>query len=72
MLLLQTHLCVPEASFPAHLAGVVAGLLRAYALEPGGAHQAAAGNTEPRHTQHTHMPFPSASAMQCTCRQQNA
>jgi hypothetical protein len=34
---LQTHLCVPEASFPAHIAGVVAGLLRAYCLEPGAA-----------------------------------
>lgn len=32
---LQTHLCAPEASFPAHIAGVVAGLLRAYCLEPG-------------------------------------
>jgi hypothetical protein len=30
-----THLCVPEASFPAHMAGVVAGLLRAYCWEPG-------------------------------------
>ncbi|KAF6251854.1 hypothetical protein COO60DRAFT_580622 [Scenedesmus sp. NREL 46B-D3] len=29
-----THLCVPEASFPAHIAGVAAGLLRAYCLEP--------------------------------------
>uniref|UniRef100_A0A383WNC0 Peptidase S54 rhomboid domain-containing protein n=1 Tax=Tetradesmus obliquus TaxID=3088 RepID=A0A383WNC0_TETOB len=29
-----THLCAPEASFPAHIAGVVAGLLRAYCLEP--------------------------------------
>jgi hypothetical protein len=27
---------VPQASFPAHLCGVVAGALRAYLLEPGG------------------------------------
>lgn len=31
-----THLCVPQASFPAHIAGVVAGVIRAYCLEPGG------------------------------------
>jgi hypothetical protein len=30
-----THLCVPEASLPAHLAGVAAGLLRAYVVQPG-------------------------------------
>ncbi|KAF8057102.1 RBL14 [Scenedesmus sp. PABB004] len=29
-----TSLCVPESSFPAHIAGVVAGLLRTYAIEP--------------------------------------
>lgn len=30
-----THLLVPQASFTAHMAGVCAGLCRAYALEPG-------------------------------------
>jgi hypothetical protein len=30
-----THLCVPEASFPAHLCGVLAGVVRAYLVEPG-------------------------------------
>eukprot|EP00878_Enallax_costatus_P021654 GHUV01022941.1.p1 GENE.GHUV01022941.1~~GHUV01022941.1.p1 ORF type:complete len:364 (+),score=118.20 GHUV01022941.1:297-1388(+) len=29
-----THLCAPEASFPAHIAGVAAGILRAYCWEP--------------------------------------
>lgn len=32
-----SHLCVPEASFPMHLSGVLAGLARAYVVEPGAA-----------------------------------
>lgn len=31
-----TTLLVPQASFPAHLCGVLAGLAKAYLLEPGG------------------------------------
>lgn len=30
-----THLLVPQASFTAHIAGVAAGLMRGYALQPG-------------------------------------
>jgi hypothetical protein len=30
-----THLLVPQTSFTAHMAGVAAGLCRAYALDPG-------------------------------------
>jgi hypothetical protein len=39
-----THLLVPQASFPAHLAGVCAGLCRAYAIEPG---KAGSGHVAP-------------------------
>jgi hypothetical protein len=31
-----TTLLVPQASFPAHMCGVLAGLAKAYLLEPGG------------------------------------